>query len=350
MRRLLLLMMAILATVVLAACGGDDDDDATRTTSPDDDGTATAQPTPAELSTAEILEANKLSVVRITTTSPQGDSGGTGIVWEDSTHILTNAHVVIGAGAIKISDPESPTRTYAARVVALSACDDVALLEVDRGPFQPAAWGDSDAVRAGEQIVTLGYPATISGGTEFVVTEGIVSRMNATYEFDGYDELIQHTAPINPGNSGGPLFNKRGEVIGLNTFTALNKQAENYAITSNEALFIADQLLDGMDLDYIGIAVTRNYEDLAYAWDLAFIDGLVVVGVDPGSPAAKADPYPFVWGDLIFSVDDTPVETVGQYCDIIRSRRAGQTIELRVGNWDSNGEPFANFRTKVVIE
>lgn len=351
MRRYLLLFIALLAFVALAACGGggdDDDDDPTAT--PDRDETTEPEPTaPPELSTAEILEANRLSVVNIVTTTPQGDGGGSGVVWEDSQHILTNAHVVIGAGAIKVADPDNPSRTYPARVVALSACDDVALLQVDRGPFEPAVWGDSDEVKAGEDVVTLGFPGTLSGSDDIVVTEGIVSRANATYEFEGFDDLIQHTAPINPGNSGGPLFNTRGEVIGLNTFYAIGAQNENYAITSNEALFVAEQLRDGENLDYIGVSLIRNYEDLAYAWDLAYIDGLVVTGVDPGSPADQADPYPFIWGDLIFSVDNTPVYTVGDFCDIIRSRSAGQTIEVQVGNWDSNGDPFNNFRTQVVL-
>lgn len=354
MRRVLLILLAMLASLALIACGGGGDDDDADTPTPGDDGeaTATTEPTPTEppeLSTTEILEQNRTSVVNIMTTSPQGEGGGSGVVWEDSNHILTNAHVVIGAGAIKVADPETPNRTYPARVVALSACDDVALLEVDRGGFTPARWGDSDSVRAGEEVVTLGFPGTLSGGNDLVVTEGIVSRANATYEFEGFDDLIQHTAPINPGNSGGPIFNTRGEVIGLNTFTAIGRQSENYAITSNQVLYIAEQLADGEHLDYIGLALTRNYEDLAYAWDLAYIDGLVVTGVDPGSPAAAADPFPFVWGDLVFSVNDTPVYTVGDFCDIIRSRKAGDTIEVRVGNWDSNDEPYSNFRTQVVL-
>jgi serine protease Do len=340
------------AMLALVACGGGGDDDDDDDNGDDPTATTEAEPEPTtspELSTAEIIEANKNSVVNIITTTPQGDGGGSGVVWEDSQHILTNAHVVIGAGAIKVADPENPNRTYAARVVALSACDDVALLEVDRGPFEPAAWADSEEIGAGDDVVTLGFPGTLSGSDDIVVTEGIVSRVNATYDFEGFDDLIQHTAPINPGNSGGPLFNMRGEVIGLNTFYAIGAQNENYAITSNEALFVAEQLRDGENLDYIGVSVARNYEDLAYAWDLAYIDGLVVTGVDPGSPADEADPYPFIWGDLIFSVDSTPVYTVGDFCDIIRSRNAGQTIEVQVGNWDSNGEPFNNFRTQVVL-
>ena len=350
MRRLSLLLTALVA-FTLASCGGGGEEDPTPTREPRATATSAAEPTPPpEMTTSQILEANKYSVVNILTTTPQGEGGGSGIVWEDSRHIITNAHVVIGAGAIKIVDPDSPNRTYPARVVAHSACDDIALLEVDRGPFQPARWGESDQVKAGEPIVTLGFPGTLSGSDDIVVTEGIVSRVRATYEFEGFDDLIQHTAPINPGNSGGPVFNKRGEVVGVNTLYAIGRQAENYAIPSKEALFVAERLKTGKNIDYLGVALTRNYEDLAYAWDLAYIDGLVVTGVDPGSPAAKASPFPFIWGDLIFSVDDTPVYTVGDFCDIIRSRSAGQTIEVRVGNWDNNDEPFNNFRTQVVLE
>src|SRR5262249_42484101 len=146
----------------------------------------------------------------------------------------------------------------------------------------PVKTGNSDGVKPGDHVVALGYPATISSGPPVpVLTEGNVSRTHATFNNSGQRELIQHTAPINPGNSGGPLFNRFGEVIGLNSYSAIGKQAENYAITINEALAVAEHLKGGKNLDYIGIDLTVNDRRYADENDLAYIDGLAVTAVDP---------------------------------------------------------------------
>src|SRR5262249_16705442 len=155
-----------------------------------------------------------------------------------------------------------------------------------------------------------------------------------------------HTAPINPGNSGGPLFNNLGEVIGLNAYTAIGRQSENYAITINEARTIAEKLKAGKNLDYIGISLRPNDSDYAYHENLAYIDGLAITAVDPGSAADKAN---LDVGYLIFELNGTPVSTVGQFCDVIRSHGSGDTIRVRFGAYDTNGKPFNNFIYNVVL-
>jgi S1-C subfamily serine protease len=331
------------------ACGGGDDDDSTATTAGSP--TAVISPTPAVLTAAAILEQNQQSVVRISTTSPQGDGGGSGIVWEDATHILTNAHVVIGAGSIKVTDPTDGTRTYSAKVVALSACDDIALLSVDRGNFKPAKIGNSDEVKPADGSVALGFPANIGNDArnKLIVTEGLISQVHATFAFDGQEDLLETTAPINPGNSGGPLFNKKGEVIGINSYSANGSQAENYAITSNEAKYVADKLKSGKNIDYLGVNVIRNTPDLADYYDLPYTNGLLVYGVDPGSAAAKATPNPLQYPYLIFSIDGTEVPTIGAMCDVVRSRTSGTTVRIQFGAWTQSNKPSDQFTTDVVI-
>ncbi|MGE0059558.1 MAG: S1C family serine protease [Dehalococcoidia bacterium] len=326
-----------LTALLLVSCGGGGGDD-------EDD-------TPAVLTGAQLLEQNKYSVVDILTTTGYSGGGGTGVVWEESKYILTNAHVVVGAGAIKIVDPDDGNRTYPARVVALSSCDDVALLEVDRlTTLKPAKFGDSKKVGAGDTVTALGFPATISSGPHTaIITNGNVSRVPATFEFTGQRDLIQNTAPINPGNSGGPLYNQKGEVIGLNSYAARGKQGENYAIASNEAISVANKLKSGKNLDYVGLSLEQNDRDFANEEDLAYIDGLVVTGVDPGSPADKAKPGPFEFGFLIYEVNGTSVDTVGDFCDIIRSRKSGETVRIRFGAWDENDRPFNNFQYDIVM-
>jgi serine protease Do len=325
--------------VTLMACGGSGKKEPTPTAGP------------VELTAAQILEKDKTSIVSVVTNTPYGEGGGTGIVFEDSSHVLTNAHVVIGAGSIKIVDPADSSKSFAAKVVALSACDDVALLSVDRANgLKPATFGDSSKMQPGEHVVSLGFPGTLSSGPAVpIVTEGTVSRVRAEFDFSGQNDLIQNTAPINPGNSGGPLYNKFGEVIGLNSYSARGSQQENYAISSNEALAVASKLKAGKSLDYIGISVQPNYEEFAYDNDLAYIDGLVVMGVDPGSAADKAQPYAIEPGYLIFDVNNTPVYTTGDFCDVLRSQSSGATLRLRFGAWDNNDKPYANYIVDVMV-
>jgi serine protease Do len=332
----------------LSACGGGSDTKSTPVVQ--HTGTA-ASTTPAALDAATILTNNQLSVVRISTTSPQGDGGGSGIVWEDGMHILTNAHVVIGTGSIKVSDPSDSSRNYPAKVVALSACDDVALLSVDQGTFKPAKIGNSDDVKPADKAVALGFPGNLGNDArnKLIVTEGIISQVHATFDFQGQNDLLETTAPINPGNSGGPLFNTKGEVIGINSYTAIGTQAENYAITSNEAKRVADKLKSGKNLDYIGVNLIRNTPDLADTYDLPYTNGLIVAGVDPGSAAAKANPNPLQYPYLIFSIDGTEVPTVGALCDVIRSRSSGATVKIQFGAYNQNNQPVDTFTTDVVI-
>lgn len=323
--RLLVALLAAAALATAACGGGDSNGDPTPTSA------ATPAATPAvnaTLTPQQIVEKLSTSVVRIRATYPEGVGGGSGVVWEDGRHILTNAHVVLGAGAIKVVDPQDG-RERSAKVVALSPCDDVALLEVDRGNFTPAPIGDSDKVEPGEEVVALGYPGTFTdqGSTKLTVTRGIVSKVHDT--FDGLNDLIQTDAAINPGNSGGPLVNNRGEVIGINTLGFRGKQAQNYAIAVNEAKFVADKLKAGKNLNYIGVRLEQNYRGLAQELgiQLAYIDGLVITGVDAGSPADQAG---LGYSDLVYYVDNVWVETVGEFCDVLRSRKPGDTVRVDI--------------------
>jgi putative serine protease PepD len=146
--------------LVAAACGGGGKKDPTPTPEPP---TPAVSPTPADLTPAQILEQNKASVVNIDTVDPYGRGGGSGVIWEDGSHVLTNAHVVLGASTIKVTDPADGSRSFPAKVVALSPCDDVALLSVDRASgLKPAKIGNSDNVKPGDSVVALGFPDTLS--------------------------------------------------------------------------------------------------------------------------------------------------------------------------------------------
>lgn len=341
--RLFFVPFVVVSLAMFAACGGGGDDD-------DDGGdTPTAEsPTQAkDLTPQEIVTAMTQSVVHIKATYPEGTGGGSGIVWEDGTHILTNAHVVTGAGSIKVVDPKDG-KQISAKVVAQSPCDDVALLQVERGNFTPAKIGDSGKLSAGEAVVALGFPGTVTdqGSDKLTITRGIVSKVSDTV--DGYNDLIQTDAAINPGNSGGPLVNSRGEVIGINTLSARTKQGQNYAIAINEAKFVADQLKAGKNLNWIGVRLEPNYQGLAkeLGIKLAYIDGLVVTGIDTGSPADKAK---LGYSDLIYTVDNVEVPTVGAFCDVLRSRKAGDKIRVDITRTYRDGS-YEDLYADVVLE
>lgn len=310
------------AALAVGACGGDNGKEAT----PGPSESATAAD--ATLTPQQIVERLSSSVVRIRATYPEGVGGGSGIVWEDARRILTNAHVVLGAGAIKVVDPKDG-REVSAKVIALSPCDDVALLEVERGNFTPAPIGDSARLEPGEEVVALGYPSTFTdqGSSKLVVTRGIVSKVHDSFE--GLTDLIQTDAAINPGNSGGPLVNSRGQVVGINTLGFWGKQAQNFAIAINEAVFVGGKLKAGKHLHYIGARIEQNYPGLAQELGirLAYTDGLLVTGVDAGSPADEAG---LGYSDLIYYVDGVWVDSVGGFCDVLRSRKAGDTIRLDI--------------------
>lgn len=337
----LLFPLALSAVLVLTGCGGggdDDDDDVTATataTATEAPSSPTATPTPETLNPQQIVEKMQKSVVHIVANYPEGVGGGSGIVWESGTRIVTNAHVVLGAGSIKVIDPVDK-REIPARVVALSQCDDVALLEVDRGNFEPATIGDSAKLATGEEVVALGFPGTFAdpGGQSMTVTRGIVSKLGEQY--DGLQDLIQTDAAINPGNSGGPLVNMRGEVIGINTLASTTRQSMNFAIAISEVKYVADQLKAGKHLNYLGARLEENYPGRADELGiyLAYIDGVLVTGVDAGSPADDAG---LGYSDLIYYIDNVPVETPGDICDILRSRKAGDTINLLITRTYSDG-------------
>lgn len=348
-RNWLALVSLVAVLAVGAACSGDDsDDEPTRESTRPSNSTPSPGPTEAkDLTPQQIVEKLKSSVININTTSPEGTGGGSGIVWGDGQHVLTNAHVVLGAASIKVVDPDDK-RELSARVVALSPCDDVALLEVERAKFKPAPIGDSKELQPGQEVVTLGYPGTATDwqGQKLTVTRGIVSKLGEKY--NGREDLIQTDAAINPGNSGGPLVNMRGEVVGMNTLTQTSKQSVNYAISMDEAAFVAEKLKAGKNIDYLGVKLTENYRGLAdqLGIELAYIDGILVLGVDQGSPAHKAG---IGYTDLIYTIDFTDVETVGEICDVLRSKKPGQEIRVDFTRTYSDGS-YKDFYAQVTLQ
>ncbi len=227
---------------------------------------------------------------------------GSGFLVDADGHVVTNAHVIDGADTVKVKLADD--REYQAKVVGKDVRLDVAVLQLQNAPHDlpVAALGGSEATRVGEYVVAIGNPFGL-GNT---VTMGIVSAKGRTIGAGPYDDFIQTDASINPGNSGGPLFNLRGQVVGINT--AINPQGKGigFAIPIDAVKMVLPQLIatGHVSRGRLGVVIQGMDEDLAKALGMDHPHGALVEQVEPGSPAEKAG---IKSGDVIVAIDGQDV-------------------------------------------
>src|SRR5471032_83992 len=215
--------------------------------------------------------------------------GGSGVLFTPDGLILTNSHVVEGAGALTVVMTDG--RSMRGDVIGQDADTDLAVIRVDGSALPWATLGDSRAVRVGQIAIAIGNPY----GFHHSVTAGVVSALGRSLRARSgrlMDDIIQTDAALNPGNSGGPLVTTRGEVIGVNTATIMPAQGLCFAIASNTARFVEARLIrDGrVRRSYIGLAgqTVPIPRAVARANQLAVTSGVFVVSVEAQSPAAIA--------------------------------------------------------------
>jgi serine protease Do len=227
---------------------------------------------------------------------------GSGFLIDAQGHVVTNAHVIDGADVVKIKLADD--RDYRAKVIGKDTRLDVAVLALESPPHDlpVASLGASDPLRVGEYVVAIGNPF----GLGDTVTMGIVSAKGRTIGAGPYDDFIQTDASINPGNSGGPLFNLRGQVVGINT--AINPQGKGigFAIPIDAVKDVLPQLLTSGKVarGRLGVVIQGMDDDLAKALGVDHVRGALVESVEPGSPADKAGVKP---GDVIVALDGQEV-------------------------------------------
>jgi serine protease Do len=235
---------------------------------------------------------------------------GSGFLVDAQGHVVTNAHVIDDADVVKVRLADD--REFVAKVIGKDKRLDVALLVLESPPkdLPAASLGASDPLRVGEYVVAIGNPF----GLGDTVTMGIVSAKGRTIGAGPYDDFIQTDASINPGNSGGPLFNLRGQVVGINT--AINPQGKGigFAIPIDAVRDVLPQLLSSghVSRGRLGVVIQPMDDDLAHALGMDHAHGALVESVEPGSPADKAGVKS---GDVIVGLDG---QDVGHSFDLPR--------------------------------
>lgn len=250
---------------------------------------------------------------------------GSGFIISPDGFILTNAHVVANAGQITVK--LSSRKEYPAKVVGSDLRTDVAVLKIDTGGLPVAPVGDPAKLQVGEWVAAIGAPF----GFENSVTAGIVSAKGRSLPDGNYVPFIQTDVAVNPGNSGGPLFNMRGEVVGVNSQIYSRTggfMGVSFAIPIDVAMRVANQLRTAGKVmrGRIGVQIQELTADLAASFGLKDISGALIGGVESGSPAAKGGLQP---GDVVLRIDDQPVITSGDLARMIADSRPGTAITLK---------------------
>ena len=258
---------------------------------------------------------------------PQGraqKSLGSGFVISADGYILTNNHVVDGADEIKIKFDNG--KELKGELKGSDAKLDLALIKVTTDEkLTVASLGDSDEIEVGEWVMAIGNPFGLSE----TVTAGIISAKGRVIGSGPYDDFIQTDASINPGNSGGPLFNVKGEVIGINTAIINGGQGIGFAIPVNMAKSIISQLKDKgkVTRGWIGVAIQPVTKDLADSFGLPAERGALVSEVTPESPAEKGGIKP---GDIIISFDGKAIKEMNDLPRLVAATTTGKSVTVKV--------------------
>ena len=260
---------------------------------------------------------------------------GSGFVIDKEGHILTNYHVIEGAGEIVvILDDNGTEKEYTATLVGSDPKTDIALIKIkresgDNKDFPFLRLGSSENLEVGEWVVAIGNPF----GLSHTVTVGVVSALGRSIGAGPYDEFIQTDASINPGNSGGPLINIEGDVIGINTAIISGNTGGNVGIGFAIPIDIAKGILKDLrergtvTRGWLGVMIQKITPDLAKSFGLSQSEGALVGDVIPDGPAAKGG---VKRGDVIVMFDGQQVKDMEDLPKIVAATRPNSVVDVEV--------------------
>ena len=260
-------------------------------------------------------------------TERKASSLGSGFIIKAEGIVITNNHVIANAEdiLIRVGDKE-----YNAEVIGADPYMDLAVLKMKtKDKFKPVSFGDSSKARVGDWVVAIGNPFGL-GGT---VTSGIISARNRQIGLTRYEDFIQTDASINQGNSGGPLFNLKGEVIGVNTAIIAPGQSGSigigFAIPANAASNVIDQLIKFGETKrgWLGVRIQEVTKEIADVEKLKKPEGALVASVGKNSPADKSG---IKAGDIILEFDGKKINTMKKLPNVVASTEVGKSVELKI--------------------
>lgn len=306
----------------------------------------------------EIYDRINPGVVSLRGLTPEGDSLGSGFVFDHKGHIVTNYHVVEGVSEMEVAFP-SGIKTRA-EVIGTDLDSDLAVIKVNVSQEElfPLALGDSDLVQVGQTVIAIGNPFGFRGTMTLGIVSGLGRTMESLHDAPGggtfsAGDIIQTDAAINPGNSGGPLLNLNGEVIGINraiyttSYTSSGDPINTglgFAISVNILKRVVPDLITqgSYDYPYVGISSVNELSLIEQeTLGLPQATGVYVNTITPGSPAERAGliggsrrtdlSYLFAGGDLITAIDGFPVLAFGDFISyLIKHKSPGDTVTLTV--------------------
>ncbi len=304
--------------------------------------------TNSEAATINLFEKSAPSVCYITTLSQRRDfwsrdiseipsGSGSGFIWDDEGHVITNFHVIQKASSFKVTLADQST--WDAEIVGVEPNKDLAVLRISAPieKIKPIPLGQSSTLRVGQTVYAIGNPF----GLDQTLTTGVISALGREITSIGgrpIRDVIQTDAAINPGNSGGPLLDSSGRLIGVNTMIYSPSGASagiGFSIPSDEVNWVVSDLIKYGEVRRPKLGVELLPPQYAQRWD---IEGAMIMGIAPGMGAEKAGLKPLeqtkdgeiIYGDIILSIDKKPVKNTNDVYLILEKYKAGDKISIKV--------------------
>ena len=262
-------------------------------------------------------------------------SSGSGVIFDDQGHILTNNHVIEGADLVTVTLADG--QQHDTRVVGADPLTDLAVLKLEGADYPYVPFADPESVRVGQWVIAIGNALGLPGGPS--VTVGIVSALDRSLDVQQgltLNELIQTDTIINPGNSGGPLLNLESEIVGINTAVLRGGNIEGigFAVSAETAIPVSQELIENgrVRWAWLGVIISDLSVEDAAERNLMVGQGVLVVDVEEGDPASEAGIRP---GDVMLNISGHDVPTVQRLSRIMRQEfRAGDKVKVVV--WRDN--------------